>query len=210
MPRSRSITRGCLTVPRLFVALELPDEIKQSLEPLTRGLGDVRWLWPEQQHLTLRFIGELDNGRMYDLAEALALVAGVPFELRLKGIGHFPPRGEPKVIWAGVEKSEELERLKRRIDRALAEAGVPRETRKFAPHVTLARIRGPLSPDRVGTYLARHSLYQSQPFAVSSFHLFSSWLRPQGAEYQIEASYELVPGLGEEEPGVPERLPRKA
>lgn len=194
-------------MPRLFVALDLPGETKQSLEPLTRGLGDVRWLGPEQQHLTLRFIGELDNGRMYDLADALALVPGIPFELRLKGIGHFPPRGEPKVIWAGVEKSEELERLKRRIDRALAQAGLPREARKFAPHVTLARIRGALSPDRVGTYLSRHSLYRSEPFAVSSFHLFSSWPRPQGAEYHIEASYELVPGLGAEEQGESGRFP---
>jgi 2'-5' RNA ligase len=76
-------------------------------------------------------------------------------------------------------------------------AGLPPDPRKYAPHVTLARIRGPLSPARVGTYLMRHSLYSSAPFAVSSFHLFSSWLRPEGAEYQIEASYDLVPGLEE-------------
>src|SRR5918999_4019401 len=123
-PRSRLISGRsngfaiAFSMPRLFVALDLPDDVKQSLEHLTRGLGDVRWLGPEQQHLTLRFIGELDNGRMYDIAEALSLVAGVPFELRLKGLGHFPPRGEPRVLWVGVEKSAELAGLKRRIDRA--------------------------------------------------------------------------------------------
>lgn len=182
-------------MPRLFVALDLPEEIKESLEPLSRGLGDVRWLMPEQQHLTLRFIGELDNGRLSDVVEALALIEGVPFELRLKGLGHFPPRGEPRVLWVGVEKSAELTRLKRRIDRALAQVGLPSESRKFAPHVTIARTRGALSPVRLGTYLMRHSLYRSEPFASSGFQLYSSWLKPEGAEYHVEASYELVPGL---------------
>jgi len=182
-------------MPRLFVALDLPEEIKRSLEPLGRGLGDVRWLEPDQQHLTLRFLGQLDNGWTRDVAEALALVPGVPFELRLKGIGHFPLRGEPQVLWVGVEKSLELQRLKRRVDRVLGDAGLEPERRKFTPHVTIARIRGPLSPTRLGTYLMRHSLYRSEPFPVSSFHLFTSWLRPAGAEYQIEASYELLPGL---------------
>lgn len=181
-------------MPRLFVALELPEDVKRSLEPMTRGLGDVRWVPPDQQHLTLRFIGELDNGRLNDVAEALAMVPGTPFELRLGGIGHFPPRGEPRVLWVGVEKSQELARLKRRIDHALEQAGVPPEGRKFAPHVTLARIKRPLSRDRLATYLMRHNLYRSEPFAVSSFHLFVSRLRPDGADHQVEASYDLVPG----------------
>jgi RNA 2',3'-cyclic 3'-phosphodiesterase len=183
---------------RLFVALDLPEPIKRSLEPLSRGLGDVRWVDAGQQHLTLRFLGQLDNGWMHEVAEALALVTGVPFDLRLKGIGHFPLRGEPRVLWVGVEKSLELQRLKRRIDRTLDTAGLAPEGRKFAPHVTIARIRGPLSPTRLGTYLMRHSLYRSEAFPVSSFHLYSSWLRPEGAEHQIEASYELLPGLDED------------
>lgn len=184
-------------MPRLFVALDLPEGTKRSLEPLGRGLGDVRWLSADQQHLTLRFLGQLDNGRSRDVAEALALVPGVPFELRLKGISHFPLRGEPRVLWVGVERSIELQRLKRRIDRALDEAGLAPDPRKFAPHVTIARIRAPLSPVRLGTYLMRHGLYRSEPFPVSSFHLYSSWLQADGADHQIEASYELVPGLDE-------------
>ena len=75
---------------RLFVALPLPDSVKRSLEPLTRGLGDVRWLGPDQQHLTLRFIGEVDNGRLDEIAEALTLVPGAPLEVRLDGPGSFP------------------------------------------------------------------------------------------------------------------------
>ena len=83
-------------MPRLFVAIDLSDAVKRSLEPLARGLGDVRWMTEDQLHLTLRFIGEVDNGGANEVADALSLVPGVPFELRLKGIGHFPPRGEPR------------------------------------------------------------------------------------------------------------------
>jgi RNA 2',3'-cyclic 3'-phosphodiesterase len=185
-------------VPRLFVALDLPPSVKQSLEPLAKGLGDVRWLSPEQQHLTLRFIGDVADGAMRDVVEALATVPAQPFQLTLKGLGHFPPRGEPRVLWVGVEKNAELASLKRRIDRALKEAAVPPKTRKFAPHVTIARIRAPLSPTRLGTYLMRHNLYRSEAFPVSSFHLYSSWLRADGAEHQLEASYELVPGIDDD------------
>ena len=187
-----------IAVSRLFVALDLPASVKRSLEPLGKGLGDVRWALPEQQHLTVRFIGEVDNGALHDVAEALATVPARPFQLRLKGLGHFPPRGEPRVLWVGVETSAELAGLKRRIDRALWEAAVPPETRKFAPHVTIARMRAPLSPTRLGTYLMRHSLYRSESFPVSSFHLYSSWLRSDGAEHQKEASYELAPGIDDD------------
>jgi 2'-5' RNA ligase len=183
-----------VAVPRLFVALDLPEPVRRSLEPMARGLGDVRWATPDQQHLTLRFIGEVDNGAVHDIVEALATVPATPFQLTLKGLGHFPPRGEPRVLWVGVEKSAELASLKRRIDRALRDAGVAPESRKFAPHVTLARMRAPLSPTRLGTYLMRHALYRSEAFPVSSFHLYSSWLRSDGAEHHLEASYQLVPG----------------
>jgi 2'-5' RNA ligase len=197
-PYTRAIVNEVVAVPRLFVALDLPQSVKQSLEPLAKRLGDVRWLTPEQQHLTLRFIGDVDNGALHEIAEALATVPAQPFEVTLKGLGHFPPRGEPRVLWVGVEKNAELAGLKRRVDRALKVAGMPPDARKFAPHVTIARMREPLSPTRLGTYLMRHSLYRSAPFPVSSFHLYSSWLRSDGAEHQIEASYELVPGIDDD------------
>ena len=188
-------------MPRLFVALDPPDAAKRELETLTSGLHppDVRWLPPEQWHLTLRFIGEVDGGALYDVGEALADVPGQPFELRLKGIGHFPPRGEPRVLWAGVEKSPELAALKRRIDRALREAaGLPPDPRRFSPHVTIARFRQPPPPGRLGSYLMRHSLFRGEPFPVSGFRLYSSVLRPDGPVYAVEAEYDLVPGLGDD------------
>ncbi len=184
-------------MPRLFVALDLPDATKRQLGTLTEAfsLPDVRWLPPEQQHLTLRFIGKVDGGKLYDIGEALAEVPGHPFELRLKGIGHFPPRGEPRVLWAGVEKNAELNALKRRIDRALREAGLPPDSRRFSPHVSIARFRQPPPPGRLGAYLMRHSLFQGDAFPVSGFRLYSSVLRPDGPVYAVEAEYDLVPGL---------------
>ena len=189
-------------MPRLFVALDLPTEIKNSLEPLARGLGDVRWTTPDQQHLTLRFIGEVNHGEANEVADALSLVPGHPFELQLKGIGHFPPRGEPKVVWTGVAKSRELKDLKRRIDKALKQAGIPAEQQKYTPHVTLARLRRPPTQAGLATYLMRHSLYQSQPFPISGFQLYSSWLQPEGPDYQLEARYDLVPGAEDEDWGL--------
>jgi 2'-5' RNA ligase len=180
---------------RLFVALEIPDEIKDALAPMMRGLGDVRWMSDDQLHLTLRFIGELDNGRANEVADALSLVPGAPFDLRLKGIGHFPPRGEPKVVWTGVEHQPELVALKRRIDRALLQAGIDRDQQKYTPHVTLARLRRPPTQAGFATYLMRHSLFLSPSFPVSGFNLYSSWLDGRGADYQVEASYNLVPGI---------------
>lgn len=185
-------------MPRLFVALEMPEETKDALAPLMRGLGDVRWTSEDQLHLTLRFIGELDNGRANEVADALGLVLGAPFILRLKGIGHFPPRGEPRVIWAGVEHQPELVALKRRIDRALSQAGIDRDPTKYKPHVTLARLRRPPTRAGLATYLLRHSLFLSPPFPVSGFKLFSSWLDRHGADHHVEASYDLVPGIADE------------
>lgn len=184
---------------RLFVALDLPDAIKDDLEGLALNLPDARWMAREQMHLTLRFIGEVDGGTFRDIEEALAAVPGHPFELRLQGLGHFPPRGEPRVLWVGVEKSAELKGFKRRIDATLREVGLPPDPRKFSPHVTLARFRQPPPRNRLASYLMRHSLYRSEPFAVSGFRLYSSWLRPEGALHRVEAGYDLVPGIHDDE-----------
>jgi len=164
-----------------------------------RGLGDVRWMSDDQLHLTLRFIGEVDNGGAHEVADALSLVPGLSFDLRLKGIGHFPPRGEPRVIWTGIERQPELKALKRRIDRALQQADIERDPKKYAPHVTIGRLGRPPTQAGLATYLMRHSLFQSEPFPVSGFKLFSSWLDGHSAHYQVEASYDLVPGSEDED-----------
>ena len=111
-------------MPRLFVALEVPQEISNALQPLCRGLPGARWTDPAHLHLTMRFIGEVDHNTFCDIGEALAAVAMPPFELTLEGIGQFPLRGGLRHLWVGVQKSDELTRLKRRIDRFVVDAGI--------------------------------------------------------------------------------------
>lgn len=181
-------------MPRLFVAIDIPDEVAESLERLCVGLPDVRWTEPEDFHLTVRFIGEVDTPTFLEIGSALAQVSSPPFDVRLHGIGHFPPRGEPTTLWIGADGGEPLLALRRRIDRALAAVGVGPEPRKFHPHVTLARFRRPPPENRLGAFLRNTGLYRSPSFAVSGFSLWSSVLRPEGALHALEASYDFVSG----------------
>jgi 2'-5' RNA ligase len=171
---------------RLFVALDLPPVLKQQLTLLAGGIPGARWLEPSELHLTLRFIGEVDGAVYRDVTEALAEVTMRPFELSLKGTGHFPPRGKPEQIWLGVASSEELIILRQRVETALAKAGVPRDGRKFAPHVTLANLRNTVD-HRVAAFLAGYNLYESVPWVAEEFCLYSSHLTSHGASHEIEA-----------------------
>jgi RNA 2',3'-cyclic 3'-phosphodiesterase len=184
-------------MPRLFVALSMPEEVVADLERLAVGLPNLRWTDPEQYHLTLRFIGEVDHETFYEIGETLADITLLPFEMALKGLGTFPPRGAPHTLWVGVEESEALLALRRRIDRTLRDLGIEPERRNYVPHVTLARIREPLPEARFGSWLARRALFRSHTFPVSSFQLYSSLLRPEGAQHHLEASYDFVTGVAE-------------
>ena len=175
---------------RLFVAIDLPVAIKNRLGILCAGVPGAKWLAPEQLHLTLRFIGEVDNEVFADVAGALAAVSVAPFPLRLSGVGHFPPRGAPKVLWAGVEDGESAALLHRKIEARLRGPGLPPDRRKFSPHVTLARLKAtPIG--RVRDFLAVNGSFASEAFPVSDFHLYSSRLASGGAVHRLEASYAL-------------------
>ncbi|TVQ29101.1 MAG: RNA 2',3'-cyclic phosphodiesterase [Geminicoccaceae bacterium] len=180
---------------RLFVALDLPRYAKDSLAVMQQGLPDARWVDADMLHLTLAFLGEVDRPTFIDAMHGLARVETRPFDLELQGLGFFPNRGAVRQLWAGVRPEPELERLQRRVVRALADIDVVVEKRRFVPHVTLARFRVPPPEPRLQAFLQRHSLFRLPPFPVSDFHLYSSWLGAGAAHYEIEASYELVPGL---------------
>ena len=185
-------------MPRLFIAVDLPENVIAALDRMCDGLPGARWSDPAQFHLTLRFIGEVEQGLFYEIGEALAAVSHPPFELALKGLGQFPPRGAPHTLWAGVEDpAGALPGLRRRIERELAEVGLAPERRKFMPHVTLGRFRVPPPPERLGSYLFRRNLFRTERFPVSSFALYTSRLRPEGSLYAMEASYDFVAGVAE-------------
>lgn len=177
-------------MPRLFVGIELPIVVAEHLALLAGGIPGARWQGPEKLHLTLRFIGEVDGGTAREISTALERVREPRFEMVLTGMGHFPPRGQPRSVWVGVGDPEPVAELHAKVDAALARAGIEPDRRKFAAHVTLARLVR--SPSRkVAAFLAQHNLFRSAPFEVQHFSLFSSVLSPGGSKYRVEQRFEL-------------------
>jgi 2'-5' RNA ligase len=177
-------------VPRLFVAVDLPAEVRESVASLAGGLPGARWVPSAQLHLTLAFIGEVDGALAADAREALRSVDAPAFELSLRGVGHFPPRGAPRVAWAGLRPSEPLAHLQRAVTRALERAGCRLEARKFHAHVTIARLDDP-PPRRMAEWLAAGSMFETGPFVVDEFLLYSSRLGSSGATHSVEEAYPL-------------------
>jgi 2'-5' RNA ligase len=177
-------------MPRLFVALDLPGEQKDRLLALCNSLPGARWVRDRQFHLSLRFLGEVEGPTLESVQHALNGVRSDPFSLELSGVGHFPPRGTPRVLWAGLAPSAELLALHRQVDKVLRRVGIPPEERKYAPHVTLARLRETPLP-RLLQFVREHAELRSEPFPVTDFQLFRSTLGSEGALHQVEASYPL-------------------
>lgn len=178
-------------MPRLFVAVEMPEGVKQHLALLTGGVPGARWVPRDQWHLTLRFVGDADGGELEDLRAELGRVRVPSFALAVRGVGHFPPRGAPTVLWAGVDRSDGLAALHDAVERAVRAAGLPPEDRKFHPHVTLARLKG-TPPRRVGEWLSAHGLFEAPPFVAAEFVLFRSTLGSKGALHEVEEAYPLA------------------
>lgn len=176
---------------RLFVALSLPDEVREQLALLEDRLPGARWVPPENFHITLRFIGEVDGGQAEDIDAELTSLYGEGFELSLAGLGHFGEGSKTRALYARVEPTEPLLRLQQKVEQALQRTGCAPEGRKYKPHVTLARFRngGGLELER---YLVRHSLFRSAPFLVTDFVLYQSFLSGEGAIYREEAHYPLA------------------
>jgi 2'-5' RNA ligase len=179
---------------RLFVALSLPVEIRDRLGDLEQPLPGARWVPPDNLHLTLRFIGEVDGGLAEDIDAALMGIDGRGFELRFSGLGHFGEGQKTRSLYAAVAPTEPLSRLQQKVEQALQRLGLPPEGRKFKPHVTLARFRsGAASMPHLEQFLVANSLFRAGPFQVSEFSLFQSFLSGEGSIYREEAVYPLQP-----------------
>ncbi len=178
-------------MPRLFVALDLPEEQRDLLDDLCCDLPDARWTPFDQLHVTLAFIGEVHGSLALDVEEALDDVRAPPLEIVLAGVGHFPPRGEPRVLWAGIQRSEPLLALHRQVMLALERVGCALEHRKFHPHVTLGRLRD-APPGLVAEWLAERAPFAAPPCAITEFLLYSSTLGRHGAAHVVEHAYPLA------------------
>ncbi len=176
---------------RLFTAISLPDQIRSQLHGMGRSLPGARPVPEEQIHLTLRFIGEVEGSIFKDIRENLHSVQTPPFQTAIQGVGHFPPRGKPRVVWAGVQPAEPLISLKRKIDTCLISCGLAPDNRKFSPHVTLARLNNP-PMQRLTSFLAGNAFLGFEEFAVNSFQLYSSKLSNKGAIHTLEEEYPLT------------------
>ncbi|MCR9140695.1 MAG: RNA 2',3'-cyclic phosphodiesterase [bacterium] len=176
---------------RLFIAIPLPEEISERVAGVCRGLPDVRWVSPERMHLTLRFLGDdISPERMEAVVDVLATVRCPGFVLRPRGIGRFMHPRSPGVLWLGVHEEPALRELHRRIDSRLSSVGFASEKRAFEPHITIARLKG-VSDSRVLEYLQLHGEFATDSFEVEDFVLFSSVLRPGGAQHEIEEVFPL-------------------
>ncbi|WP_404381990.1 RNA 2',3'-cyclic phosphodiesterase [Caenispirillum salinarum] len=178
---------------RLFVGLDLPEDLREQLHRLGGGIPNARWLPPENLHVTLRFIGEIDEDRCDDVHNALSDIRSPAFDLEVAGIGAFENGHRAHSLWAGVEKVPELMHLHDKVDRALVGIGEPPERRKYTPHVTIARLKG-APVHKVQDFIAHNNLFRWGPWRVEHFTLFSSELGRSGATYTAEADYPLVLG----------------
>ena len=184
---------------RLFVAVELDEAVRREAARVSRALAaalerhgtgrGVAWVAPQNLHLTLQFLGEVDPPAARAVVERLSVpVAIPPFDLALAGLGVFPPTGPPRVIWAGVaEGADALVAAHGEVGRRLEGLGFPRENRPFRSHLTLGRVKAPLGP-RLGEVLAETALVGETRCRVDHLTLFESRLSPRGATYSVVAT----------------------
>jgi 2'-5' RNA ligase len=179
-------------MPRLFIAIELPDPVKDQVLALQTQIPGATWVKRHALHLTLRFLGDqVEQARVEPIKSALTAVRVKPFELSLRQTGRFPPgtNRPPRVLWVGISPQPALPALHRQIERALADVGFPPDDRAFSPHITLARLKPPQGADAAAAFLNHSSRFHGESFTVDRFHLISSLLSPQGPSYQYLASF---------------------
>lgn len=175
---------------RLFIAIPLPEEITARLLTLEADVPGASWRLPEHFHLTLRFLGEIDEALAREVDHELGRIVAAPFEIALAGAGSFGGR-EPSALWAGVDAPPDLARLAGSCEGAVRRAGLAPEPRKFKPHVTLAYLHGTLD-DEVAPFLQESAEFRTDRFWVDHFCMYSSRATKAGSRYVDEAVYPLT------------------
>jgi RNA 2',3'-cyclic 3'-phosphodiesterase len=176
-------------MPRLFTALELPEAIVGQLALARGGVVGARWLEPEDYHITLRFIGDIDARAARDVAETLGDIRRPKATVRFEALSWFGG-DKPRAIVAKVKADPALMDLQAEQERRLRRIGIEPETRKYTPHVTLARLRG-VAQTAVADYLADRDALLVEGFTAERFVLFSARDGTGGGPYVIEAAYPL-------------------
>jgi 2'-5' RNA ligase len=178
---------------RLFVALEIPSSVRDHLAEFTEEMSAlseqcrqkrVRWVRPQNLHVTLKFIGEVADAKLDGIRAALEAVRlDAPINVEIRGIGFFPNEEQTTVLWTGLAASSALSSLAAAIDSTLATLEIQRETREFLPHLTLARFAPPGIQKRLLAAIKQHGEHEFGSFEAREFQLIESKLKPSGAEY---------------------------
>lgn len=174
---------------RLFIAIELPKDLKDEIEALHKPIDGIRWQSAEQVHITLKFLGDTSCEQLADLKTKLKDIQSPAFHLEIKGLDKFPAKGIPKVIWVGVSEAPKLMQLQTRVEDASLEAGFIKERHTFKPHITLARVK---KEGEIAAYqFLRKRFTYSKEIEINHFTLFQSHLSAEGARHEVVKRYSL-------------------
>ena len=176
-------------MPRLFTALEVPDEVGAALSTYRGGLSGARWIDVENYHVTLRFLGDVDEETAQEAAYELGKIRRAPFDVVIEGLDAFGG-SRPRALIARVAPSPAIIELQAEHERLIRRTGLPSESRKFTPHVTLARLRD-ASARAVADYLGLRGGPPRLSFRVDRFVIYSSRDSVGGGPYLVEAAYPL-------------------
>lgn len=177
---------------RVFTAVEIPTSLHPAIAALRDNrLAGARWTNRHQWHITLHFIGEVES--IEPIQAAIQNVTYEDFSLALGGIGTFPPRGKPRILWGGVTAPQALQALHHQLGEALKQTGFVPEQRPYHPHLTLARFKQ-AAPSRqaLQAYREQHSNFATVPFQAKAITLYESELTSTGARYHIRSQHPLT------------------
>jgi len=178
---------------RLFLAINLPDELKIELGKLVSGLDfpGIKKVSPENLHITLKFLGDVDDKQAENIKQKLLEIKAEELKITLGNVSFFPNEKNPRVIWIGInEGQEEIIELERQIDSKLSGLGFKAEKEDFKPHLTIARIK--FIKDKCKLLEAANCIKIGKGFDDKSFDLMASALRPEGPEYKILHQFSLA------------------
>jgi 2'-5' RNA ligase len=175
---------------RLFLAIAVPPAIAVRLSALETNVPGASWRSPELFHLTLSFLGEVDEATARDIDLEVGRIVAAPFEISLAGTGSFGGK-EPTALWAGVSAPPDLSRLAASCESAVRNAGLAPASRRYKPHITLAYLHSTLDYD-VANYLQDTADFRTEPFWVDHFCMYSSRATRSGSHYVEEAVYPLT------------------
>jgi 2'-5' RNA ligase len=173
---------------RIFIAIDIPERIRDEIADTYMAIPGARWIEETRLHCTLRFIGDVSETMIETITSSLRRVSSPPIILKIKNAGFFPPRKDPRVLWFGIEYPPEFLSLQSKIEKACVNVGHEPESRKFHPHITVARLNNP-HKEKVAEFIVSNALFMSEQFEISEFHLYRSYTGKETSHYKKMISF---------------------